>query len=257
MKSNKTPMPPAIRRDIIEITLTLVSVAGLAFWALSVFKLPLWWLEFLLVAVAGLLLGIKPLLKRGHVGIVGIVIVVILLILSYVPSNDYVGYAALGVSSLYIGYAGLELYRSVRKGKALAQFLGDTNIAAYKSRLEARKPSYVPSGYTEVLTQKKKTDFEKDSVKIFFQIKGTDSLITLTESNGPPSTDFNFKINKLGNVPVKDVPVTVHNRVEELSERQSKNQMDALWNYKGQSYQLSSNAVTWNELQKMINSLID
>jgi hypothetical protein len=257
MKSNKTPMPPIIRRDIIEISLMLFSVAGLTFWALSIFKLHLWWLEFLLVTAVGALIGIKPFLKRGYVGFAGIVIVVALIILSYVPSNDYIGYAALGVGSLWMGYAILELYRSVRKGKALANVFGDTSAAAYKNRLEARKPVYLPAGYTEVSTQKKKTDFEKDLVVILFQIKGTDSLITLTESNGPLGADLNFNPNKVSNISVKGVPVTILNQVEEFAGSQSKNKMDALWNYKGQSYQMSGNALTLNEFQKIINSMID
>lgn len=256
MKNTKTPMPSIIRRDIIEISLTVASVAGLTLLTLGIFSLHLWWLEFILAIIAGALLGIKPLLKRGHVGIVGIVLVVILLILSYVPSNKYLQYSALGVASLYIGYTGVELYRSVRRGRALANIFGDVSTITYKNKLEEKRPAYLPAGYTEVLVQKKKTEYEKDSIKIFFQIKGTESLFTLTESNGPLGSNLDIKLEKLSNVSVKEVPVTVQNRVDEIAERRSKNKMDAMWNYKGQSYHLFSNSLTWNETQKVIESLI-
>jgi len=255
MKNNTTPLPAHIRRNILEISLMLFSVAGLLLWPINVYKLHLWWLEFLLAVGVGLAIRFRPWLKRDAVGIIGIIIVVAAIIVGYLPSSSYFGYTILGIGSLWIGYASLELYRNVKNGRTLAKVWSDIGTIAYSNRLETRKPAHLPEGYVEVLTQKNKTDYEKDAVKLFFQIKGTESLITLTESNGPLGSALRFKARKI--LDIKGVRVAVNNPIDVLSSRRSKNMMDALWNYRGQSYQLFSNALTVSDVQGIINSLIN
>jgi hypothetical protein len=117
-------------------------------------------------------------------------------------------------------------------------------------------PVYLPEGYAKVYEDKSKTEIRKDSITIHYYNKKTDSFIFLAESNGPLAPEVYEVTPRQISFNIGGIVIKVNNPINQGLKNRPELTMDARWIYKGQCYNIQTDAIPTSELEKIVESMI-
>jgi hypothetical protein len=165
-------------------------------------------------------------------------------------------YLVIGGGSLWIGSSIVRIYDGFAIGRqAFDRELQKTEKIEFVNKLVLIYPDYLPEGFNNIFENKVKTETNKDAIIIYYYNNNSDSFIFLTESNGPLASELYERVSKQIFWENKGILITVNNPIAQDFKNKTTMMMDARWIYKGQAYNIRTDAISSSELEKIVESM--